>query len=104
MKQMKQIDKYVDSVYQNAKGDKKEIEELKLEMKNHLLESVNELIESGKTEEAAIDIAIGRVGEEKEMRSAVAKLFVEVSVMGKERISDGEIRSFFFSFCLFRFM
>lgn len=62
---MKQIDKYVNSVYQNASGDKKAIEELKLEMKNHLLEAVSELKESGRTEQEAINIAIERFGEEK---------------------------------------
>jgi len=72
---LKQIDKYVNSVYQNAGGDKKEIEELKLEMKNHLLEAVSELKESGRTEQEAIDIAIERFGEEKEMRSIVSQLF-----------------------------
>ncbi|MEK4170585.1 permease prefix domain 1-containing protein [Lysinibacillus sp. FSL L8-0312] len=72
---MKQIDKYVNSVYQNASGDKKAIEELKLEMKNHLLEAVSELKESGRTEQEAINIAIERFGEEKEMRSIVSQLF-----------------------------
>ena len=72
---MREIDKYVNSVYQNASGDKKAIEELKLEMKNHLFEAVNELKESGKTEQEAIDIALERFGEEKEIRSVVAQLF-----------------------------
>ncbi|PJO44996.1 permease prefix domain 1-containing protein [Lysinibacillus xylanilyticus] len=72
---MKQIDKYVNSVYQNAGGDKKAIEELKLEMKNHLLEAVSELKASGRTEQEAIDIAIERFGEAKEMRSIVSQLF-----------------------------
>lgn len=74
-KNLKQIDKYVNSVYQNASGNKKAIEELKLEMKNHLLEAVNDLKEFGKTEQEAIDIAIERFGEEKEIRSVVAQLF-----------------------------
>ena len=72
---MKQIDKYVNSVYQNASGDKKAIEELKLEMKTHLLEAVNELKGSGRTEQEAINIAIERFGEEKEMRSLISQLF-----------------------------
>lgn len=72
---MKQIDTFVDSVYQKASGDKKEIQELKLEMKNHLLEAVNELKAEGKTEKEAIDIAIERFGGEKVMRSVVGQLF-----------------------------
>lgn len=72
---LKQIDQFVNSVYQNVSGDKRAIEELKLEMKNHLLEAVNDLKESGKTEKEAIDIAIERFGGEKEIRSVVAQLF-----------------------------
>lgn len=80
---LKQIDKYVDSVYQNASGDKKAIKELKLEMKNHLLEAVSELKESGRTEQEAINIAIERFGEEKEMRSIVSQLFKTQKVFAK---------------------
>ena len=42
-KNMKQIEAFVDSVYQNVGGNKKEIQELKAEMKGHLLEAVHEL-------------------------------------------------------------
>ncbi|CAG9619409.1 permease prefix domain 1-containing protein [Sutcliffiella rhizosphaerae] len=72
---MKQIDKYVNTVYKNASGNKKEIEELKSEMKNHLLEAVNDLKEKGYSELEAIDIAIERFGEAEEMRSIVSQLF-----------------------------
>ena len=40
---MKQIEAFVDSVYQNVGGSKREIQELKAEMKSHLLEAVHEL-------------------------------------------------------------
>lgn len=80
---LKQIDKYVNSVYQNANGDKKAIEELKLEMKSHLLEAVNELKESGKSEQESIDIAIERFGEEKEIRSMLSQLFKAQKVFAK---------------------
>ena len=72
---MKQIEVFVDSVYQNVGGNKKEIKELKAEMKNHLLEAVHELKKEGKSEQEAIDIAIERFGGEKEMRSVVGQLF-----------------------------
>ena len=74
-KNMKQIEVFVDSVYQNVGGNKKEIKELKAEMKNHLLEAVHELKKEGKLEQEAIDIAIDRFGGEKEMRSVVGQLF-----------------------------
>ncbi|WP_438318085.1 permease prefix domain 1-containing protein [Sporosarcina sp. FA9] len=71
---MKQIEAFVDSVYQNIGGNKKKSQELKAEMKSHLLEAVHELKEEGKSEQEAIEIAIERFGGEKEMRSVVGQL------------------------------
>lgn len=72
---MKQIEAFVDSVYQKIGGNKKEIQELKAEMKSHLLEAVHELKTEGKSEQEAIDVAINRFGGEKEIRSVVGQLF-----------------------------
>jgi hypothetical protein len=80
---LKQIDTFVDEVYHSVGGNKKEIEELKAEMKNHLLESVHELKSEGKPEEEAMDIAIERFGGEKEMRSIVGQLFNAQKVFAK---------------------
>lgn len=71
---MKQIEVFVDSIYKNTKGNKEEIIELKEEMKNHLLEAVQELKAEGKTEKEAIELAIERFGGEQELRSVVAQL------------------------------
>ena len=62
---MKEIDVFIDSVYQNVGGNKKEIQDLKAEMKSHLIEAVHELKAEGKTEQEAIEIAINRFGGEK---------------------------------------
>lgn len=72
---MKQIDIFVDSVYQHVGGNKKEIQELKEEMKSHLIESIEELVLEGKTEKEAIDLAIERFGGEHEMKSIITQLF-----------------------------
>lgn len=72
---MKQIESYVDEVYHSIGGNKKEIEELKAEMKNHLLEAVHELKSEGKSEQEAIEMAINRFGGENEIRSVVKQLF-----------------------------
>lgn len=72
---MKQIEVFVDYVYQNIGGNRKEILDLKAEMKSHLLEAVHELRAEGKTEQQAIEIAIERFGGENEMRSIVGQLF-----------------------------
>jgi len=81
---MKQIEVFVDSVYQNVGGNKKEIQELKAEMKTHLLEAVHELKAEGKSEREAIDIAIERFGGEREIRSIVAELFRVQKVFAKK--------------------
>ncbi|WHX28074.1 permease prefix domain 1-containing protein [Virgibacillus halodenitrificans] len=80
---MKQIDMFVESVYSNASGNKKEIEELKAEMKSHLTEAIYELKIEGKTEQEAIGIAIERFGGEKEMRSVVGQLFKTQKLFAK---------------------
>lgn len=72
---MRDIDVFIDSVYQNVGGNKKEIQELKAEMKGHLIEAVHELKAEGKTEQEAIEIAINRFGGEKVMRATVSQLF-----------------------------
>ena len=72
---MKQIEVFVDSIYKNTKGNHEEIQELKAEMKNHLLEAVHELKAEGKTEKEAIELAIDRFGGEKELRSIIGQLF-----------------------------
>ncbi|WP_066058290.1 permease prefix domain 1-containing protein [Robertmurraya korlensis] len=80
---MKQIESYVDEVYHSVGGNKKEIEELKEEMKNHLLEAVHELRTQGISEQEAIEIAINRFGGETEMRSVVRQLFKAQKVFAK---------------------
>ncbi|MCC3866346.1 permease prefix domain 1-containing protein [Terrisporobacter petrolearius] len=55
---MKQIDEYLDSLYKEDKS--KETISLKLEMKEHLLESVKELKDEGYSQEEAIEISIDR--------------------------------------------
>lgn len=72
---MRQIDAYVDSVYENIGGNRKEIQELKAEMKSHLMEAVHELRAEGMGEQEAVDVAIERFGGEQEMRSIVGQLF-----------------------------
>lgn len=80
---MKQIEVYVDEVYEGVGGNKKEIDELKAEMKSHLLEAVHELRSEGKSEKEAIDLAITRFGGEQEMRSIVGQLFKAQRIFAK---------------------
>ncbi|MFP3668079.1 permease prefix domain 1-containing protein [Priestia sp. SIMBA_032] len=80
---MKRIEKFVDSMYLNVEGDQQEINELKAEMTNHLLEAVHELKAQGKTEQQAITKAIKRFGEEKEIRAVIGQLFDIQKVFAK---------------------
>ncbi|MDQ6596452.1 permease prefix domain 1-containing protein [Bacillus salipaludis] len=80
---MKQIEAFVDSVYQGVGGNEKEIQELKEEMNGHLLEAVHDLKSEGKTEQEAIELAIERFGGEQEMRSIVSQLFKAQKVFAK---------------------
>lgn len=80
---MKQIEAYVEEVYHGVGGNKKEIDELKAEMKSHLLEAVHELKAEGKLENEAIALAIERFGGEGEMRSIVGQLFKAQRVFAK---------------------
>jgi hypothetical protein len=86
---MKQIEVFVDSVYQNVGGNKEEIQELKMEMKSHLFEAVHELKLEGKSEQEAIEIAIARFGGEKELRSVIGELFKIQKVFAKKILITG---------------
>jgi hypothetical protein len=70
---VKQIDEFVNLIYSDVKG--KEAKELKQEMRSHLLEAVSELKAEGKSEKEAIDIAISRFGDEKQITKGLFTLF-----------------------------
>ncbi|MCM3599066.1 permease prefix domain 1-containing protein [Metabacillus idriensis] len=70
---MKQIDEFVNSIYENVSG--KEAAEMKEEMRNHLIETVEELKAEGKIEEEAISIAIKRFGDGKQITKGLLSLF-----------------------------
>lgn len=72
---VEQIDKYVNSVYKYVGGNKEEIETLKEEMRNHLLQIVEELKSEGKSEDESISIAIKRFGEETQIENELIGIF-----------------------------
>ena len=80
---MEKINVFVETIYQNVEGNKKEIEDLKMEMRAHLLETVYELKAAGKSEQEAIDLAMKRFGGEKEMRFAITEMFKVQGVFAK---------------------
>ncbi|MQR95882.1 permease prefix domain 1-containing protein [Fictibacillus phosphorivorans] len=72
---MKQIDKYIQSIYKDVVGSRNEVEELKREMRAHLIEAVEELKAEGKTEAEAIRIAINNFGGENQMVKGLSEFF-----------------------------
>lgn len=72
---MKQIDKYVNDIYKDVAGDKQEIQELKQEMRSHLLEAVEELKEKGKTEDDAVRLAIENFGSKHQLVKGLSEFF-----------------------------
>ena len=86
---MKQIEEYVNKVYRNMKGNKKDIQDLKNEMKSHLLESIHELKLEGKSEEEAVAIAIERFGKENELRSIIRQVLQTQKTFGEKLLYAG---------------
>ena len=72
---MKRIDNFLNSIYKNVQGEQQEIQDLKEEMKAHLMEKVNEFKQSGKTEDEAIKLAIEEFGDEKHIKKGLAEFF-----------------------------
>ncbi|WP_371018969.1 permease prefix domain 1-containing protein [Pseudalkalibacillus sp. JSM 102089] len=70
---MKQIDEFVNSIYENVSG--KEAKELKQEMRSHIVEAVEELKLEGKSEQEAISIALERFGDEKQITKGLLTIF-----------------------------
>lgn len=66
---MERIDKYLNSIYRGASDSSRETEDLKQEMRNHLIQTVKELQENGVTKEESVRIAIERFGEEFQIRN-----------------------------------
>lgn len=72
---MVSIEEFVDSLYKGVNGKSKEVDELKEEMKSHLIETVNELKKQGKTEEESLKIAYERFGDTSVITSGLFKIF-----------------------------
>lgn len=67
------IDRYVNSLFKDMDTTSDEIKELKLEMKEHILASINELIAEGKSEEESIKIALNKFGDSYELKNDLLK-------------------------------
>lgn len=83
---MEQIDRYVNLIYRHVDGDKEEIQILKGEMRNHLLQIVEELKLEGKSDEESISIAIKRFGEQTQIENELLGIFKFVNKKAKKAL------------------
>lgn len=72
---MKQVEDFINSIFDNVDERNQEIQDLKEEMRNHLIEAVNELKLEGKSEEEAIRTAIERFGDQKQIAGGLFRIF-----------------------------
>ena len=72
---MNKIEKYINFICKNSRGSKKEIEELKQEMRSHLTQTVQELIADGNNEQESIELAISRFGGRNQIQDELAHVF-----------------------------
>jgi len=72
---MEKINLYINSLYKHMDESSNEVKELKQEMKNHLLQAVNELKAEGKSEEESIEIAINRFGKRNQVENELSEVF-----------------------------
>lgn len=72
---MKKINLYIDSLYKHMDESSDEVQVLKQEMKDHLIQTVNELKAEGKSEEESIEIAINRFGERTQVEIELKEVF-----------------------------
>ncbi|MDR3602320.1 MAG: permease prefix domain 1-containing protein [Desulfosporosinus sp.] len=72
---MNKIEKYINFICKNSRGSKKEIEDLKQEMRSHLTQTVQELMADGKNEQESVELAISRFGEKNQIQDELANVF-----------------------------
>jgi hypothetical protein len=72
---MQRIDEFVNSMYEDLNVNDHDIEELKSEMKTHLIDTVKDLQKQGKYEDESIDIAIERFGDKKQLHTGLLEIF-----------------------------
>ena len=71
---MDRVENYIKSLSKNMYLSPKEMDDFKDEIRNHLLDSVNELQQQGKSEEESITIALNRFGAEKFVNRELRKV------------------------------
>lgn len=85
------INEYVDRMYRSADPDLPETKELKDETRQHLEETVAELVFDGYSEQAAMKIAINRFGGEEQSQALIYELQLIQKLFAKRILRAGII-------------
>ena len=72
---MERVDKYINSIYRNLKVDSSELNDLKSEMRSHLVEAIKEIKEEGYSEDESITIALERFGDKFNLEGELTEVF-----------------------------
>ncbi|WP_326511404.1 VanZ family protein [Clostridium intestinale] len=72
---MERVDKYINSIYRNLKVDSSELNDLKSEMRSHLVEAIKELKEEGYSEDESITIALEKFGDKFHLEGELTQVF-----------------------------
>ncbi|WP_333861452.1 permease prefix domain 1-containing protein [Clostridium sp.] len=72
---MDKLDRYINSICSKLKGRSEEITIVRQEMKNHLLQSIEELRKQGKSQDESIDIAINKFGQVEILKEQFKKVY-----------------------------
>lgn len=71
---MRKVEEFVSRVYADVE-ENAAVEDLKLEMETYLYKSIADLMQEGKTEEEATNLALRRFAAEEELRTVLKKMF-----------------------------
>lgn len=72
---MQWVDEFVNSLYEDFDVNDHDVQELKNEMKTHLLDAVKDLQTQGISEDESIKIAVERFGDKKQLTTGLLELF-----------------------------
>jgi hypothetical protein len=90
---MNKIDRYIDSIYNDMNESSEEIQELKEEMRGHLIQTISELKKDGISEEESINIAIDRFGDEFQIRGQLKQVLKFHKVLSRNILGSAIIFS-----------
>lgn len=75
IKVKRKINRYLRKLFSSAFEDTLEVKELKEELKSYIITEVSDLVESGKSEEEAFEIAKNNIGNNSDFEEGISGIF-----------------------------